>query len=60
VTEDFHYYQKVKIIPFDLLENHFNGLSLAHWYMGDGYFENRSNTNRSGTLKYKQLYATRM
>jgi hypothetical protein len=36
--------KKVKIIPLNLLENYFNELSLAHWFMDDGYFNTTEKT----------------
>nr|QJS52058.1 putative LAGLIDADG homing endonuclease [Stigeoclonium helveticum] len=36
--------KKVKIIPLNLLETNFNEISLAHWFMDDGYFYNRDKT----------------
>lgn len=38
--------KKVKIIPLNLVENDFNEISLAHWFMDDGYFDNYSGTFR--------------
>lgn len=38
--------KKVKNIPLNVLENHFNHISLAHWFMDDGYFDNYSKTFR--------------
>jgi LAGLIDADG DNA endonuclease family len=34
--------KKVKIIPLNLLETDSNEISLAHWFMYDGYFYNKT------------------
>jgi hypothetical protein len=36
--------KKVKIIPLNLVDNYFNGISLAYWFMDDGYFSNKEKT----------------
>jgi len=34
----------IKVIPFDILEHYFTDISLAFWFMDDGYYDNKDKT----------------
>lgn len=38
------YPKKIKILPFELIDDYFNEQSLAWWYMDDGHLKQRNNT----------------